>query len=158
MRSMIRLWHRTVICLVFVISPKFNFCFLPQTILKERSVQGSLESRKTGECFGCSVQHKSIIPPWPSSSFTFAWDGSVPVFLLTAEQNRYCAILQGSSKKQKIHRLSSVWRASFWICGLDSLGITLGMNEWMLQAREIMFFIFFVPFHDWWCYSLVPTG
>lgn len=54
---------------------------------------------------------------------------------LTAEQNRYCAILQGNSKKQKIHRLSSVWGGRFWIYGLDSFGITLE-NECCKQSSR----------------------
>lgn len=79
---------------------------------------------------------------------------------LPAEQNRYCAILQGSSRKQKIHSLSSVQRGSFWIPSLDSFGITLG-DECCQQDRPyvgrgiIQFLFFLISFHD---YTLVPTG
>lgn len=100
--------YRIIICLVFVISQKFNFYFLPQTSLIKVSVQGSLQSQKNAECSNCCVQHGSIIPPWTSSTFTLPVMKMSQSFLgsLAAEQNRHCAILQGSSKKKKIHRLS----------------------------------------------------
>lgn len=162
MRSMIRLWHRSTISLVFVFSPKFNFYFLPQTSLKKHSVQGSLQSQKTGECSNCSTKVSLHLGPQVLSVLPGMVVSQYFLESLTVEQNRYCALLQGSSEEEKIHRLSSVWRGSFWIHDLDSFRITHG-DECCKQDRGyigrgiIQFFIFLISFHDWWCYSLVPT-
>lgn len=124
MRSMFRLWHRTVICLGFVISQKLNFYFLTQNKLEKAfssrkfAVSENQRVFSTKVSFHLGPQVLSLLPGMVES-----WS-----FLesLTAEQNRHCAILQGNSKEQKIHRLSPVWRGSFWIHGLDSFEITLG--------------------------------
>lgn len=147
----------TVIYLVFVISPKSNFCVLLKTYHKQ--AWKSIESRAVGSLrklmnvliTAFSIKVSFHLGPQVLSLLSGMVGSQSSLESLIAEQNRCCAILQRSSKKQKIHRFSSVWRGDFWLCDLDSLGITAGdvccKQERGYVARGIMqFFIFHLLF------------